>query len=61
MTQNTVNMLLSYIDALHPIIYVNHFDFKAIDVAIAQVAGTAKCVEFDNAFGLVDFETKRPM
>lgn len=60
-TQDTVNMLLSYIDALHPIIYVNHFDFKVIDVAIAQVAETAKCVEFDNAFGLVDFETKRPM
>ena len=34
MKRSTVNILASYIDALHPIIYINHFDFKVIDDAI---------------------------
>lgn len=61
MKRSTVNILASYIDALHPIIYINHFDFKVIDDAIAQVGENAKCVEFNNALGLVDFKTKSPM
>lgn len=61
MKRSTVNILASYIDALHPIIYINHFDFRLIDDAIAQVGGTAKCVEYNNALGLVDFKTKSPM
>ncbi len=61
MKRSTVNILASYIDALHPIIYINHFDFKVIDDAIAQVGEAAKCVEFNNALGLVDFRTKSPM
>lgn len=61
MKRSTVNILASYIDALHPIIYINHFDFRLIDDAIAQVRGTAKCVEYNNALGLVDFKTKSPM
>lgn len=61
MKRSTVNILASYIDALHPIIYINHFDFKVIDDAIAQVGETAKCVEFNNALGVVDFKTKNPM
>lgn len=61
MKRSTVNILASYIDALHPIIYINHFDFNVIDEAIARVGGNAKCVEFNNALGLVDFKTKSPM
>lgn len=61
MKRSTVNILASYIDALHPIIYINHFDFKVIDDAIAQVGGNVKCIEFNNALGLVDFKTKGPM
>lgn len=61
MKRNTVNILASYIDALRPIIYINHFDFKVIDAAIVRVGEKAKCVEFNNALGLIDFKTKSPM
>ena len=61
MKRNTVNRLASYTDALHSIIYINHFDFNVIDEAIAQVGKNAKCIEFNNALGLVDFITKSPM
>lgn len=61
MKRSTVELLASYIDALHPILYINHFDFKVIDEAIAQIDASAKCVEFNNALGLVDFATKAPM
>ena len=61
MKRSTVNILASYVDALHPIIYINHFDFNVIDDAIACVGENAKCVEFNNALGLVDFKTKSPM
>lgn len=61
MKRSTVNILASYIDALHPIIYITHFDFKVIDDAIARVGEDVKCVEFNNALGLVDFKTKSSM
>lgn len=61
MKRSTVSILASYIDSLHPIIYMNHFDFKVIDDAIARVGENVKCVEFNNALGLVDFKTKKPM
>ncbi len=61
MKRSTVNILASYIDALHSIIYINHFDFKVIDDAIAHIGENVKCVEFNNALGLVDFKTKSPM
>ena len=61
MKRSTVNILASYIDALHPIIYINHFNFKVIDDAIARVGEDVKCIEFNNALGLVDFKTKSPM
>ena len=46
MKRSTVNALASYIDALHPIIYIHHFDFKVIDEAITQVGENVKCVEY---------------
>lgn len=61
MKRSTVNILASYVDALHPIIYINHFDFHVIDEAIAQLGEQAQCIEFNNAFGLVDFKTKSPI
>lgn len=61
MKRSTVNILASYVDALHPIIYINHFDFKVIDEAIATVGAQGKCVEFNHALGLIDFKTKSPM
>lgn len=57
MKRSAENILASYIDALHPIIYINHFDFKVIDAAIAHVGQGAKCVEFNNA---LDLWTLRP-
>lgn len=54
--------MASYVDALRPIIYIDHFDFKVIDDAIAHIGGqSVKCVEFNNALGLLDFKTKSPM
>ena len=61
MKRSAVDMLASYIDALHPIIYINHFDSSVIDEAIAHVGECVKCIEFNNALGLVDFKTKSPM
>lgn len=61
MKRNSVNVLASYIDALRPIIYMNHFDFKVIDQVIADVAAGAKCIEYNNALGLLDFKNKSPM
>lgn len=61
MKRSAVNILASYIDALHPIIYINHFDFKVIDDVITRVGEHAKCVEFNNALGLIDFKTKSPL
>lgn len=61
MKRSTVNILASYVDALHPIIYINHFDFHVIDEAIAQLGMKAQCIEFNNALGLVNFKTKSPI
>lgn len=61
MKRTTVDILSSYVDALHPIIYINHFDFKVIDDAIKQIGASAKIVEFNNALGLIDFHNKSQM
>ena len=54
-------MLASYVDALHSIIYIHHFDCKVVDDALSQVGEDIKIVEFNNALGLVDFQNKSPM
>lgn len=61
MKRTTVDILSSYVDALHPIIYINHFDFKVIDDAIKQIGAGTKIVEFNNALGLIDFHNKSQM
>ena len=60
MKQNSINILASYVDALHPIIYINHFDYIKIDEVIKSVRGKARCIEFNNALGVVNFENKSP-
>ena len=62
MRQGAVDQLASYVDALRPIIYINHFDFHAVDGLIAQVAGEGiRCVAFDHALGMVDFRDGHPL
>lgn len=61
MKKTTVDILASYVEALYPIIYINHFDFKVIDEAIADINKNTKIFEFNNAFGLVNSKTKSPM
>lgn len=62
MQRNTIDKLASYVDALRPIIYINHFDFEMIDAEIDRLAGNKiYCVEYNNGLGLLDFKTKSPM
>lgn len=60
MQKSTENMLASYVDALHPIIYVNHFDFVVIDEMLRKIGNGVKFVEYNNALGIIDFDTKSP-
>ena len=58
-------ILRQYITAKRPIVYINHFDFEAVDRSIQNAAGAFakrgfKIIEFTEADGWVDFETKNP-
>lgn len=55
-----VEQLASYVDALRPIIYINHFDFSAVDTLIGEVASNKDINEFNDANGFVDFKFKNP-
>ncbi|MGL4987443.1 MAG: AAA family ATPase [Treponemataceae bacterium] len=61
MKKDSIKKLQSYVSALHPIIYINHFDFVVVDEIIKKVQITEKIIEFNNAFGAIQFETKSPM
>lgn len=61
MKYKTRDLIASYIDALYPIIYINHFDFKVIDEIIADIMDNRKIVEYNNGLGIVDFRTKSTM
>jgi AAA+ superfamily predicted ATPase len=61
MKKSVENLLASYIDALHPIIYINHFDFKVIDDTLGKIGKGIHIAEFNNALGAIDFKTKSPM
>lgn len=52
------DLLASYIDALYPIIYINHFDFRVIDDIIADIKDNRKVVEYNNGLGIMSFENK---
>lgn len=43
------NQLSSYVNALRPIIYINHFDHHLADELIESVADGAKCYTFTNS------------
>lgn len=61
MKNSARNLLASYIDALYPIIYINHFDFKVIDDIISDIVEDRKVIEYNNGLGIVDFKTKAAM
>jgi AAA+ superfamily predicted ATPase len=51
--------MASYVDALRPIIYINHFDFHAVDELIAAVAEKNTAIyEYNEAGHHVDFKHK---
>ena len=52
--------LSSYLDALRPIVYVPNFDFNAVDELIKEAVGNVPIVEYNNASGQVNFNTKVP-
>ena len=61
MKNSARDLLASYIDALYPIIYINHFDFKFIDDIISDIVDVRKVIEYNNGLGIVDFKTKSMM
>lgn len=61
MKKSAKDLLASYIDALYPIIYINHFDFKVIDELINDIADNRKIVEYNNGLGFVNFKNKSLM
>lgn len=61
MKNSARDLLASYIDALYPIIYINHFDFKVIDDIISSIADGRKVIEYNNGLGAVNFENKSGM
>lgn len=54
-------LLASYIDALYPIIYINHFDFRVIDEVIGDISNDKKIIEYNNGLGIVNFSNKSLM
>ena len=55
MRYDAKEVLGSYIDALYPIVYINHFDFKTVDELITNFSAERKIVEFVEGIGMVDF------
>ena len=60
MSNHAVEQLASYVDALRPIIYINHFDFNAVDNLIEKVVNQGDVGEYNDADGFVDFRHKNP-
>lgn len=58
MKKNARELLASYIDALYPIIYINHYDFKVIDEMITDIVDDRKILEYQAGLGPVDFKSK---
>lgn len=61
MNINSSIQLASYVEALRPIIYLEHFDSAVVDELIKSVSDSAKILEFHNALGMINFLTKSPM
>ena len=61
MKKTAEDILASYVDALRPIIYINHFDSTVIDEIIRRIGQGVKIVEYNNALGIIDFNCKSPL
>lgn len=61
MNKNVKKSLASYIDALHPIMYISHFDFNVIDEILQEIGEGVNIIEYNNALGIIDFYNKSPM
>ena len=61
MQSKTNQLLLSYTDALRPIIYIKHFDFTYTDKILSEIGVGKAIIEFNYAFGMVNFKTKSPI
>ena len=61
MQKKSEDLLASYVDALHSIIYINHFDFNVVDNALRNIGQDAYITEYNNALGEVNFKTKSPV
>jgi len=61
MRKSTEDILASYVDALRPIIYINHFDDTVIDKTIQKIGPEVNIEEYNNALGAIDFNTKSPL
>lgn len=61
MKNSAKDLMASYVDALYPIIYINHFDFKTIDNIIADISDERKVIEYNNGLGIIDFKSKSLM
>ena len=61
MKNSARDLLSSYIYALYPIVYINHFDFKVIDDIVSDIVDDRKVIEYINGLGIVDFKTKSIM
>ena len=59
MRRETKQLIQSYFDSLCPVLYIHHSDFAAVDDVIKHSAAhDAVFREFNNALGLVYFDTK---
>lgn len=52
--------LASYVDALRPLIYINYFDFQAVDKLITDAGKGFTIHEYNEADCYIDFATKAP-
>ena len=60
MINTAKDLLASYVDALYPIIYINHFDFHFIDGIISEISNGTAVSEYINGLGSINFENKSP-
>lgn len=61
MKKRAEDLLSSYVDALRPIIYINHFDGTVIDEVLKHIGQGVRIHEYNNTLGAISFEDKRPM
>jgi AAA+ superfamily predicted ATPase len=52
------DLLASYVDALFPIIYINHYDFKVVDEMLQDIAEDRQVEEFCTGLGAINFKTR---